>query len=205
MRPLVVATFNARKGREMMRLLDPALDRPVLTLQDFPVAPEPEETGTTYAENAAIKARAGAEHTGEETIADDAGLEVDALGGEPGVYSKRFGGEDLPFPEKIALLLRRLSGVPERERTARFRCAVAIASPGEEPRLFESVCEGSIAFSPRGENGFGYDPIFVVAAVGKTMAELTDEEKDRVSHRGEVLRSAIRALREKSSGTVERP
>lgn len=196
LRPLVIASHNRRKAREMERILSPALARPILTLADFPGAPEPEETGMTYEENATIKARAGALATGEEVIADDAGLEVDALDGAPGLYSKRFGGEALPFPEKIARLLQLLKDVPDERRTARFRCWVALALPGEESvRTFEGVCEGSIARKAGGSNGFGYDPIFVVAGVGRRMAELSDAEKDAASHRGVVLAKALEALR----------
>ena len=165
----------------------------ILTLADFPGAPEPEETGSTYEQNALIKARSGAKATGRLCIADDAGLEVDALDGAPGLYSKRFGGESLPFPEKIAKLLGLIEG---QIRTARFRCWVALHDPASgEEGTFEGVCEGAIAEAPRGANGFGYDPIFLPdAAPGRTMAELASEEKHAVSHRGIVLAKALAYL-----------
>lgn len=184
---LVIATHNAKKAGEMLTILHarfPALE--LRTLVDYPGAPEPEETGTTYAENAAIKADSAAAFTHEWCLADDAGLEVDALGGAPGLYSKRFGGEALPFPEKIALIL---SGMGDGARGARFRCCVALAHPGEETRVLEATCEGRIAESPSGNGGFGYDPIFFLPELGRTMADLTAAEKHAVSHRGKVLRA----------------
>lgn len=184
---LVIATHNAKKAGEMLTILHarfPTLE--LRTLVDYPGAPEPEETGTTYAENAAIKADSAAAFTGEWCLADDAGLEVDALGGAPGLYSKRFGGEALPFPEKIALIL---SGMSDGARGARFRCCVALAHPGEETRVLEATCEGRIAESPSGNGGFGYDPIFFLPELGRTMADLTAAEKHAVSHRGKVLRA----------------
>jgi XTP/dITP diphosphohydrolase len=205
LRRLVVATHNLKKGGEMATILGRRLPwLELLTLEDFPGSPEPDETGETYAENAAIKARSASEFTGEWAIADDAGLEVDALGGEPGLHSKRFGGEGLPFREKMAMILGRLIGVPEAKRSARFRCCVALApAPGDLHRLppslpgkeegvfvFEATCEGRIAFEPRGEGGFGYDPIFFLPELGRTMAELSPNEKHAISHRGKVLKLA---------------
>lgn len=158
----------------------------ILTLLDYPHQPEPEETGTTYAENAAIKAEHAAAHTGEWCLADDAGLEIDALGGAPGLYSKRFGGEEMPFPEKMQLLLAELSG--QANRAARFQCCVALAHPAHETAVFEASCEGEIARAPSGGGGFGYDPIFWLPEMGCTMADLTSEQKHSISHRGKVLR-----------------
>lgn len=167
----------------------------LLTLADFPDAPEPEESGQTYAENAAIKAVSAAGSTGEWSLADDAGLEIDALGGAPGLHSKRFAGESLPFPEKMKIILDRMRETPESERGARFRCVVALAPAASEvdaqagdPTVFESTCEGRIAFAPSGSGGFGYDPIFYLPDLGCTMADLTAEAKHLVSHRGKVLR-----------------
>ena len=180
----------------MVTILSAALpDRRLLTLADFPGAPEPEETGADYEANALIKARSAVTATGEQCIADDAGLEIDALDGAPGLYSKRFGGEDLPFPEKIARILGLLGGVSDTDRTARFRCWVALASPDGREETFEGVCEGRIAKSPSGNGGFGYDPIFYLPELGRTMADLTPGEKHAVSHRGVVLAEAIEALR----------
>lgn len=205
-KPLVIATHNRKKAGEMVTILSAALpDRRLLTLADFPGAPEPEETGSDYEANALIKARSGLVATGEECVADDAGLEIDALDGAPGLYSKRFGGEDLPFPEKIAKILELLKDVPEAKRTARFRCWVAWISPSGEERTFEGVCEGRIAFAPSGNGGFGYDPIFLLPELGRTMADLTSGEKHAVSHRGIVLGELIAFLNPEAPGLVERP
>lgn len=207
MKRLVVATHNVKKAGEMVTILTrrfPGLE--ILTLADFAEAPEPEETGTTYRENAAIKSESAARFTRDWSLADDAGLEIDAMGGEPGVQSKRFAGEDTPFPEKMALILGRLQGLPESERTARFRCCVALTRPDgadmPEPApdspvvhrsartiVFEATCEGRIANTPSGSGGFGYDPIFFLPELGCTMADLTADQKHQISHRGKVLRA----------------
>lgn len=186
---LVVATHNLKKAGEMLTLLKEGLPELVLqTLQDYPNAGEPEETGTTYAENATIKVQAAITATGEWCIADDAGLEVDALGGEPGLYSKRFAGEDTPFSEKMARILSLLADVPATDRTARFRCCVAFGSPSHAVQVIETTCEGVIADSPSGNGGFGYDPIFFLPEMGCCMADLTAEDKHKISHRGKALR-----------------
>jgi XTP/dITP diphosphohydrolase len=188
MTQLVIATFNEKKGIEMKQVLGPLIpDTELLTLASFPFAEEPEETGTTYRENASIKALAGVAATGLACLADDAGLEIDALEGAPGVYSKRFGGEDLPFPEKIQKILTLLEG--NTNRSARFRCFVALGVPfSNEPVIFQATCEGQIASEPSGAGGFGYDPIFYLPELGCTMADLTAEQKHQISHRGKVLR-----------------
>ena len=186
-RLLVIATHNRKKASEMLTILGHRFpDLELKTLADYDGAPEPEETGTTYAENAAIKAESAAAFTGEWCLADDAGLEIDALDGAPGLYSKRFGGEDLPFPEKIAMILSRMG---DRPRGARFRCCVALAKIGIETRGIEATYEGRIAEVPSGNGGFGYDPIFFLPQLNRTMADLTAEEKHAVSHRGKVLRA----------------
>lgn len=191
---LVIATLNRAKGRELAQLLaDLPFDGRVLA--DYPGATLPEETGTTYSENALLKARAGARLTGNVTLADDSGIEIDALGGEPGLRSARFGGPGLDDAGRVALVLERMRGVPLERRTARFRCVVAIVEPGGGERVVEGVAEGVIAEAPRGTGGFGYDPIFFYPPLGRTFGELTDEEKHRVSHRGAALRAA-RALLE---------
>lgn len=161
----------------------------IKTLADYPNAPEPEETGTTYAENAAIKAESACQATGEWCLADDAGLEIDALPGELGVYSKRFAGEETPFPEKMAIILDRLKDTPEEQRTARFNCHIALARPDLPTEHFSATCEGVIAQSPSGNGGFGYDPIFFLPDQTCTMADLTAEQKHAISHRGKVLRT----------------
>ncbi len=196
MRRLVVASHNRKKAGEMTTILGrrfPGLE--VMCLADFAGAPEPDETAADYAGNAAIKAESAARFTGEWCVADDAGLEIDALPGELGVQSKRFAGADTPFDEKIRRVLEALDGVPDSGRGARFRCFVAVAPPGMEgsealgpwPRLFSADLEGVIAREPRGTGGFGYDPVFFVPALGRTLAELTPDEKHAVSHRGKVL------------------
>lgn len=201
MKRLVIATHNRKKAGEMMTILSRRLpDIEILTLADFEGAPEPEETGTTYWDNAAIKSASAAEFTGEWCIADDAGLEIDAMDGQPGLLSKRFAGEETPFPEKMAIILERLKDVPVEGRGARFRCCVSITPPAgvdapdaEGARrigssvVFEATCEGRIAFEPSGAGGFGYDPIFFLRELGCTMADLTADQKHQISHRGKVL------------------
>lgn len=187
---LVIATHNRKKAGEMVHILSqrfPKLE--ILTLADFPGAPEPEETGDTYAENARIKAESAAGFTGQWSLADDAGLEIDALNGAPGVKSKRFEGEDSSFDHKISRVLEMLEDVPDEGRGARFRCFVALASPDQaDTKIFSAICEGKIAQARSGAGGFGYDPIFYLPELGCTMADLTPEQKHAVSHRGKVLR-----------------
>jgi XTP/dITP diphosphohydrolase len=162
-------------------------------LADVPGATLPEETGTTYRENALIKARAGAAATGVLALGDDSGIEVDALGGGPGLHSARWGGPGLDDAGRIALLLDRLRGVPADRRTARFRCVIALVEPGGRARLAEGVVEGRITEAPRGAGGFGYDPVFYYAPLDGTFGELPPAAKHRVSHRGVAARAA-RAL-----------
>lgn len=194
-RTFVIATHNVKKAGEMLTILgDTVPGQTWLTLADYPHVPEPEETGTTYAANAAIKAEHGCSLTREWCLADDAGLEVDAMGGEPGLYSKRFAGEETPFPEKMQRILDRLRDLPEDQRTARFRCSVAFARPDQETEIFEATCEGRIAHKPSGAGGFGYDPIFWLPERGCTMADLSPEQKHAISHRGKVLRLVAERL-----------
>nr|WP_253264079.1 XTP/dITP diphosphatase [Geobacillus sp. DSP4a] len=159
----------------------------VKSLLDFPDVPDVEETGSTFAENARLKAEAISRRFGCPVIADDSGLVVDALGGRPGVYSARYAGEDKNDARNIAKLLHELEGVPMEQRTARFHCALAVAIPGRPTAVVEAACEGYIAEAPRGEGGFGYDPVFYLPEKGKTMAELTPEEKNEISHRAKAL------------------
>lgn len=187
---LVIATHNVKKAGEMVTILArrlPGLE--IRTLAEYPGAPEPEESGTTYAENATIKAESAARFTHEWSVADDAGLEIDALDGGPGLHSKRFEGEETPFAEKMRRILERLDGVPTETRGARFRCCVAVAAPGvaSPTKVFEATCEGRIALAPSGSGGFGYDPIFSLPELGCTMADLTADQKHAISHRGKVL------------------
>ncbi len=191
---LLIATGNASKGREMAELLvDTGLR--LLTLEDFPNVPnDVEETGTTYAENAAIKARFAAQSTGVVSIADDAGFEVDALNGEPGLYSRRYLGEETTFADKMDYILHALRDVPDEMRGCRFRCAVAIAVPAGKTIICEAVCEGRVGVERRGAHGFGYDPIFLLPSIGKHMAELPAKEKHLISHRGIAMACARREL-----------
>lgn len=187
---VIIATHNPKKAGEMVTILSQKFPKlQIKTLADYPAAPEPEETGTTYAENAAIKAESACEATGEWCLADDAGLEIDALPGELGIYSKRFAGEETPFPEKMAIILDHLQNTPEDQRGARFNCHIALARPGLPTEHFSATCEGVIAQSPSGNGGFGYDPIFYLPEQNCTMADLTAEQKHAISHRGKVLRA----------------
>ena len=157
----------------------------LVTLNDVGIHKDVEETGTTFAENARLKATTYAQQSGLLTLADDSGLEVDALGGEPGVYSKRYAGEGKSDAERVVFLLDKLRDVPQGKRSARFRCAIAIASPDGKLHETDGTCEGEIIFAPRGSNGFGYDPIFFFPPRDMTMAQLSPEEKNRVSHRAQ--------------------
>ncbi len=198
MRRLIIATHNAGKAREMRTILREHLQGvpvEIMTLADFPGMSEPDESGGTYLQNAEIKARAAADALRELAIADDAGLEVDALNGEPGLHSRRYAGIETSFDEKMSLLLERMRDVPEHQRTARFRCAVAIAEPSGPTHLFTDTCEGRIALERSGTGGFGYDPIFFLPDLGCTMADLTPEHKNRISHRGKTLAAAAPVLR----------
>ncbi|MEW6727186.1 XTP/dITP diphosphatase [Desulforudis sp. 1088] len=187
MRRLVLATRNAGKVRELAALLGP-LGVEVVSLADYPEIGEIPEEGDTFQENAIFKAREVARLTGETALADDSGLEVDALNGAPGVYSARFAGEPKSDAANNAKLLRLLTGLPPEKRTARFRCVMALAVPDGRVYTAEETSEGIILDAPRGDNGFGYDPLFYVEEFGKTFAELDLTTKNRISHRGRALR-----------------
>lgn len=192
-RVLVLATFNPGKARELGELLgDVPFD--VRFLADYPGAVAPEETGATYAANALLKARAAARVTGAWALADDSGLEVDALGGAPGVHSARYGGPGLDDAGRCALLLEALRDVPDGRRTARFRCVIAIVDPRGRESVVEGVAEGTITRAPRGTSGFGYDPLFHYPPLGQTFGELSDAEKSGVSHRARAAALARRVL-----------
>jgi len=191
MATLVIGTHNRKKGREIVRILD-GCGATLHTLEDFPGAPEPVEDGETFEANAIKKATELAEALGTMVAADDSGLEVDALGGRPGVFSARYGGEHGNDPLNIARVLREMEGVPPERRTARFRCVAALAAPGALLATTHGTVEGVIAEEPRGTNGFGYDPIFFVPALGRTCAELEPGDKHKISHRGQAFR-ALRA------------
>lgn len=193
-RELVVATGNPGKCAEMEQILQGCGIR-IMTMAHFSDQPfEPEETGSTYMANAEIKALAACRITDRVCVADDAGLEIDALDGAPGVYSRRFLGEETPFPAKMERILEMLRDVPDELRGCRFRAAVAIATPDGRMIGCHGVCEGRIAHEQRGAFGFGYDPIFYVPELGKRMAELRPEVKHGISHRGQALACARRAL-----------
>lgn len=192
-RDLLVATSNKGKIAEISDLLAGS-NWHLLSLADLPRSiPIVEETATTFLGNALIKAEYYSSLTGLVTLADDSGLEVDALGGRPGVLSARYGGEGLSSTEQINLLLNEMKDVPEARRTARFVCCIAIAMHSRT-ETFTGRCEGSIALSPRGTSGFGYDPIFIDPQLGRTFAELTREEKAARSHRGNALREVRKFL-----------
>jgi XTP/dITP diphosphohydrolase len=191
---LVVASLNRAKAREITEILaTEGLDFEEVSLADFPDATLPPETGASFAANAIAKARHAARVTGLPAVADDSGLEVDALGREPGIRSARYveGGDDARY-RKVLDLMR---DVPDEQRAARFRCAAAYATPHGEPLVAEGVCEGRIAREPAGSGGFGYDPIFIPAGHAVTMAQLTPEEKHAISHRGRALRALAQLLR----------
>lgn len=193
MRTLLVATHNQGKIREYRDLLA-GLPIAVTWLDQEGVTLEVEETGATFTENACLKAEQYANLTGLWTWADDSGLEVDALGGEPGVYSARYGGPGLSDRDRYLRLLDALHSLPDAPRTARFRCVVAIAAPGGPIYTVEGAVEGLIVDEPRGELGFGYDPVFYVPDYRATMAELPPGVKNRISHRGLASASAARLL-----------
>ena len=191
-RRILLGTRNAKKLREMRELLA-GIEAEVVNLDD--VAPDlesPEETGHTFVANAELKALYYANHTGLVCIADDSGLEVDALDGAPGIHSARWsGGGDA---DNNAKLVAELAGVPEGERSAGYRCAIAVAAPGKVIDRFEEDCRGRIVLEPRGEGGFGYDPHFLVPEWDRTFAQVTAERKAEISHRGKALRRLRRDL-----------
>ncbi len=179
---LLLATNNQGKVREFRYLLrQTALD--IVSLKEAGLSTVLEETGATFKENAHIKATLAARDSGFLTLADDSGLEVDALNGEPGIRSARYAGPDASDAERVQYLLGKLKGVPAEKRTARFVCVIAIATPAGEVAYSEGECRGLIAFEPRGDHGFGYDPVFLFPELGRTMAELPEDLKNRISHR----------------------
>jgi len=194
---IALATRNPHKIRELTRI---CADWPVAwaTIRDHDPAgfPEVEETGETYLDNAALKATAVARASGLPALADDSGIEVDALGGRPGPRSARFAGPASTDERNLAELIRAIRGVPAAGLTARYRCVAALASPdgGAVVVHAEGVCEGTLVTKPRGSDGFGYDPIFVPVGWERTMAELRPEEKDRISHRGRALRALLEQI-----------
>lgn len=190
---LLLATNNSGKIREFTNLLK-GIPYEIVTPAELGIITEVEETGETFEENARLKATTFTAESRLLSLADDSGLEVDALGGEPGPLSHRYAGEVASDADRIDFLLEKLKDVPEDKRTARFRCVIAIASPDGTLELCSGECPGVITTEPRGRNGFGYDPVFYVTELGKTMAELTPEEKNRISHRARAAEKARELL-----------
>ncbi|MFO7917339.1 MAG: XTP/dITP diphosphatase [Anaerolineae bacterium] len=191
---LLIATHNRGKKAEYAIILDD-LPLELVSLTDLNIDVEIAETGKTFEENALLKARGYAALTGLPTLADDSGLEVDALDGAPGIHSARYAGPEASDEDLYTLLLRNLRGVPDAERSARFRCVIALVWPEGREEVVEGTCEGRILRKPLGERGFGYDPIFYVPEKGKTMAQLPMEVKNRISHRGHAAVKAKRVLK----------
>lgn len=196
---MLIATHSEGKLRELDSLLD-GVPYECVSLGEAGIREEVPETGATFEENAALKAAGYARLSGMLTLADDTGLEVDALGGDPGVRSARYAPGS--SQDRIDLLLRNLEGVDPVDMTARFRCVIAMTTPGGTPDFHEGVCEGRIVREQRGDRGFGYDSIFLVPELGRTMAELTPEEKNRVSHRGIAARKAAAALKSMNEARI---
>ena len=192
---LVFATGNRNKTIEFAQILDQKRYE-VVSMKDAGIEAEIEETGSSFEENAMIKARAVAALTDAVVVADDSGLVIDALGGEPGIYSSRYLGEDTPYDIKNQKLLERMAGVPREKRTARFVCAMAAVLPDGREFSTTGVMEGYIGYEAAGENGFGYDPIFYVEEYGTSTAVISPEQKNAISHRGKALREIKRILEE---------
>lgn len=184
---IIFATGNENKLREIRQITE-NMGIEIVSMKDAGYYTEVEETGTTFEENAYLKASAIAKKCNLPTLADDSGLEIDYLNKEPGIYSSRFMGEDTPYPVKNAELLRRMEGVPDEKRTARFVCAICLVRPDGSSETVRATMEGRVAYKIAGKNGFGYDPIFFLPERGCTSAELSPEEKNAISHRGKALR-----------------
>ena len=188
---IVLATRNQGKIAEIKALLPGVRVQPAAS---YPGCPEPDETGRNFEENALLKARAAAQFTGRAALADDSGLEVDALDGAPGVRSARYAGAGATDRDNIQRLLDALDGTPDADRTARFRCAMAVAAPDGRTWIAEGVCEGRIIREPRGGSGFGYDPLFIPAGYKSTFGELDTTVKNRISHRAIALDRILNVL-----------
>jgi XTP/dITP diphosphohydrolase len=200
---LVLATNNRDKITEIRHLLD---DLPVtiLTRDDFLEFPDPDETGATLVENAVIKARAISDFCGLPALADDSGLEVDALNGAPGVYSSRYAGDNVTYADNYTKLLRDLEGIPREKRTARFRCVIAVAWSPDDIETVEGAADGYITEDIAGTKGFGYDPVFFYPLLNKRFSEMTLDEKNRISHRGLALQEARTVIIERLNSTKRR-
>ena len=196
MKKIIFATGNADKMKEIREILAD-LDAEILSMKEAGIQADIVEDGKTFEENAVIKATAISKLTGEIVLADDSGLEIDALNKEPGIYSARYMGEDTSYDIKNQALIDRLEGVPDEKRTARFVCAIAAALPDGSTEVVRGTMEGRIGYEIAGENGFGYDPIFYLPQFGCSSAELEPEKKNELSHRGEGLRKMRKVLEEK--------
>lgn len=193
MKKIVFATKNQGKLKEIREILGKKYQ--VVSMEEAGIDIDVEENGTTFEENAIKKAEAVMKICNEIVLADDSGLEVDYLNKEPGIYSARYMGEDTPYSVKNQAIIDKLSGVEDEKRTARFVCAVACAIPGKYTLIVQKTMEGIIGHEPAGENGFGYDPIFYLPEYGKTSAQLTMEEKNKISHRGKALRAMAQRIK----------
>ncbi|WP_411333544.1 XTP/dITP diphosphatase [Metabacillus indicus] len=193
MKEVIIATKNAGKLLDFQTILS-AYDLTCISLLDIDDAPDVDETGSTFEENAILKAEAISKLYGKMAIADDSGLSIDYLNGEPGIFSARYAGPEKDDAANIQKVLAELKHAEKEERTARFRCALALAEPGRETVTVEGSVEGYITEEPAGENGFGYDPIFLVKDKAKTMAELSKEEKNKISHRAAALKKLSELL-----------
>lgn len=191
---IILATNNKSKVKEISEMMSGS-DITFESLADAGINVEVEETGTTFEENALLKAREICKLSGKPTISDDSGLEIDALDGAPGIYSSRFMGEDTPYDIKNNALIEKLENVADPDRTARFRCCMALVLPDGREFVTEGAMEGIIAREPKGINGFGYDPILFIPEYNRTSAELSSEEKNNISHRGEALRKMIEVIK----------
>ncbi|NHC42466.1 XTP/dITP diphosphatase [Bacillus sp. MM2020_1] len=187
MKEVIIATKNPGKAKEFEHIFS-ARGIVVRTLLDYPEIPDVEETGVTFEENAILKAEAVSQALGKMVIGDDSGLMVDALEGRPGIYSARYAGEPKNDQNNTDKVLSELKGLPEEKRSARFYCALAVAVPGQETMTVSGTCEGRILEERRGTNGFGYDPVFYVPEKGVAMAELSSDEKNKISHRANALK-----------------
>ena len=194
MKQLLLATENLNKVRELKELLAEE-DWQIFSLADFPEIEMPPEEGSSFSENAMVKALAAAQASGLIAMADDSGLAVDYLDGAPGIYSARFAGQEKDYQANNQKLLELMAGVSEEKRTAAFHSAIAIATPSGEACFIEQTCSGVIALIESGANGFGYDPLFYLPEKGCTMAELSAEEKNQISHRGKALRKILPVLK----------
>lgn len=195
MRRVIFATGNENKLKEI-RMIMADMDVEIVSMKEAGCFVDVEETGTSFEENSILKAKAIAQKSGEITLADDSGLEIDYLNKEPGIYSARYMGEDTSYTIKNANLLERMDGVPDEKRTARFVCAVAMVRPDGTSEVVRATMEGRVAYEPAGENGFGYDPIFYLPEYGCTSSELSPEDKNAISHRGKALRMIREVLEE---------